>query len=407
MRGARATASLTAGGSGLVRHALVLLAVSLAVPAVAEAQDLRLPARVGDLGRGIELSPWLTLKPHVRQHALYSTNPLLEPHKTKDDDVFLATTVGVDLVAQGYHRELSVGYAGTFRKAIEQDEVDAAEHRTRLSASTSVDRLEARLDGDVAYLLTPTDPRFVGEVEHTPANGVLTLTWKQSPVFGFEGQAHVNAIDFRDRSLDFFDQLGWGANLGVNITPDLPVSFYTGGGWRELRYIDGDAVAPDLGLASASAGITAEVRRLSVSLRGGYERGVVLRRRAPTELDDVDAFLGTALITWEPFSETSVTTTAAHRVSFSSTSDYLRLTRLTLSIEQGLPFELAAFGLVAYEVQHPSDASQLRSISGTLGLSWSPREWLDVGGQVSYSSRRSRDGDNEVLTVAGAVTLKF
>lgn len=381
--------------------------MTLVVPAVARAQDLRLPARPGDLGEGIALTPWLRLKAHLRGHASYSTNPVLAPPRREDDETFLATTVGVDLVASGYHRELEVGYAATFRDALSDDELDAVEQRLRLAASTSIDRLDARLDADAAYLLTPTDPRFAGEVRHIPLNGRLRLNWKQSSVFGFEGQAHLGVIDFRDRDLDFFDQVGWGADLGVNVTPDWPVSFYAGGGWRELRYTDHEAVAPDLGLASASLGVSSELAKVSIRLRGGYERASVLRRRAPTDVGRVDGFVGTAEVTWKVFEKTSVSVHAQHRITFSSTSDYLRLSRGSLGVEQELPFDLSAFGQASYEVQDPRRQPELRSVTGTVGVAWGPRPWFDVGVQVSYTSRRTRGDDAEGLSVTGAVTLKY
>lgn len=389
--------------------AVVALSV-VALSGVAVAEDYRLPPPADSEHEGLELTPWLTLKPFVRLTSYWDSNIYQASGSAKEDDWVTRITPGLDVLLEGDERKLELGYAPSFLIYAENSSNNDVEHRIRLEGEAEVDTFTATTAGNATWGIYNTDPQFNGRVENFMGDWEGALEWQPIDLLGARVEGGVEHVNNYPSALEPFNSLSWDLHAFGLVAPNLPwdVKFEVGGGVREILYLHRLAINPDLTLYNVSAGAGLKNKLIEARVRAGYEWGHLKRRRAATSSTVQDGLLAKGELTWKPQKTTQLTGFAGHRIGYSLADAYQANTWLGARAEQEIPdVDLRVFAEVTWRKQDPLHAPILRSMNYVVGVGWSKWEQLEVGGQVTYRRAKSRVSEWEVLTAGVAVTVRY
>lgn len=369
------------------------------------------PVRALPTGVGLRLGRNISLSPYYRGAIFYDSN-VFRDEDDPTEDVEVTNTVGVDLTIVRRRLELEAGYAATRREYIDLGQ-DTTEHRARLRLARVGRDLSLRLRADAAILSRPQDPRF-GQVSvdrHVyDLGGALAL--RLTRTLSLVPEAFGSVQDFRDVDFDYADNVTYGTNVLLSITPRGRITLFVGGGVRELIYTDDAAIASDLRIFSIFTG--AELRFLQSftgSVRIGYDWSDIVDERNPDE-DAPSGFVTNASLRWQALRGTAFTLDASRQIGYSTGRSAVFTTRFGLGVEQALLSDLAVLARVSWDDVDPVDDDQadFSSVFLSGGVAWSVRPWLQLSGGASYlvrSAGSSSDGDFDVLRIGAALTLRY
>lgn len=359
---------------------------------------------------GIKLSPYVRVLPWARNATFHDTNIFRAPAGEEVSDIEVTNTVGVDVIMQSRRLELDLGYTGTLRTWVDESET-VDEHRARLRFAAVGRLVSARARADAGWLARPDDPRFAGAtVDRLVFDAGATVSVLLSRNVSLVPETYGTFTDFRERDLDRSDNLSWGGNLLLGLSPGGRVTILAGGGARILLYPGEDAVADDLRIYSAIIGVELRLRRLTGQIRVGYDWSEVIEERGGDD-DPPRGFTTGIALAWQALRLTTISVDVTRGITFSTTSEAVFMTRAALAVTQQLPLRIAGTARVAWDLYEPTDDDQDPTVGvfGALGLAWEPRPWLQLGLEGSWFSRDNQGaaGDFEVLRLGAAITLRF
>lgn len=373
------------------------------------------PVRALPTAVGLRLGRNITLSPFYRGAVFYDSNVFRDQDDQAVDDVELTSSVGVDLTIVRRRLELEAGYTATRREYVDLGQ-ETTEHRARLRLAAVGRVVSTRLRADLGILSRPDDPRFnQASVDRYIYDLGAAMAIRLTRTLSLVPEVFGSMQDYRDIDFDYADNLTYGANVLVGITPRGRVTFVVGGGVREQLYTDDAAIADDLRIFSVITGMEVRfLRSLTGQVRVGYDWSEVIDARdIPDDSDDPPSGLVTsANLRWQAVRGTAFTFDASRQITFTTGRSPVFTTRFGVGVEQALLPGLAIFARASYEDQDPVDGDQgdLSSVFLTAGTAWSFRPWLQLGADVSYLARASNSssgGDFDVLRVGAALTLRY
>ncbi|MBX3467220.1 MAG: hypothetical protein KF878_10030 [Planctomycetes bacterium] len=390
-----------------------LLVVLLAVfgATTASAQDITLPPLPLDDRRGVEATPWLTLKPYLRTGAYYTNNVFQQRSARRAGDTIFYAIPGLDAYLEGSGGWIEVGYAPTFLAFARHGGSDTVEHRLRYVGQAEVGALTVNSSGTANWAVFNTDPQFTGRVRNFQGATNLDLDYAFTPLLG------AKATAFAAESRNFPDVLEptntqeWGGGSYATVSPNLrqPLKLIVGSTFREIHYMDQRARLPDLSLAGAVAGAKLEVDEwLRVDLLAGVEVPWVKKRNGLSR--DVDLDPGPIVnltATLIPVEGTTLLVALRHRLEASAAAAYQRATTLSATLTQALPYDLELQLVASWRHQDPRRRAELRTQSYRATLAWKPWEHVELGVQAGYTRSDVRNGGFEAMTLGAALTLKL
>ncbi|MBL4850185.1 MAG: hypothetical protein JKY65_32050 [Planctomycetes bacterium] len=399
--------------------------------------DIRFPPPLDDVTtKGFELTPWLTIKPYLRQ-SVYGTTNLFQQSKSgrstsfvpfvgntstkgKQNDVLFATMPGLDIIAAGDDGRLAFGYVPTFLLAAKNGgEIDTVEHRMRLDSSLTLGKLTLTASGSTTWGISISDPQFVGRFHNFSGNGFTSAEYQLTETFGFLHEFTFNAFENFPRGLKATNVASWESDSFLTIQPNTEhdIKFLVGAGFREWHYIDESAVQPDITLGHVMAGIQYEIADLiTVNGRIGIEDSSIKKKRgfrataADPGLDDglsgLDGLIARGSATWTAIPQwTTLSITGSHRAEATPEAPWRRTTAFGGNISQRLPFSLEAQFSANWQVRQPRRAQDLRVHTYTFNLAWFGVEHVEFAGQMGYTRASSRRNRYEVFH--GGISLTF
>lgn len=370
-------------------------------------QGLSLRPEGVPLGRGVQLAHWLQLRAVYRLAGIYDSNVNRE-EDDEDDDFEINNTVILSLTAQRERWSSTLRYALTARTFLDDSSNDSIDHRGTLSGVWTGDKLTLRLNGGVGYLNRPEDPELNrGEVERILIQGRASAEYQFNRLLGLLTELTVDSQLFQDSGVNQFDQLAWAANGFLTLSPNLPVSFLVGGGYRELLYLDDDTPNPDLTLVRALVGVEASFPgRLTASVRAGYEVSDIKERRQFTG-DAPEGLVLNGNIAWTIVDGSRLSLEFSRQIQLAVTAAARTVTRVGANFTQELPANVELFLNAVYEDQDREEQPDIRALRGGGGMTWTPVLWLQLGWQVDYQQRRSSAGDFDVLRAGVNITFRL
>ena len=398
------------------RFALVAaaLGVLLLAPTVTYGQDYRLPPTVSELGEGVELTPWLRLKPHVRHTSYYTTNVDQAPNRRKDDDFVFATHMGLDLRAEDEDLEnyFGVGYTLTSLLYAENGRYDTFEHRARYDLQLTASKFTFYSNGTATWAITNSDPQFAGRVRNFAGNIFAGFDWDPTDVFGFRVDGNVGQIMNSPRALEPINNYQWRAGAFAVVKPnvDFDLQFELGGHLRGFDYYDKDATNPDIDSGGVIGGLRIGTEILQFEGRAGIEfPWISARHSAPRDVNPDEQFYGQATLTFTPIQTLTASVSASQNLRYSGNGLWQRATTVGGTIEQRIPVVegLRVFASANYNVQDGRRGTVLRTQNYIGGAGWEIVEYVEIGGQVTYIRSSSRSGGFETFTAGGSITLKL
>lgn len=395
-------------------------AVTLCVVALvsnAEAQDFRLPPTVGETGDGVELTPWLRVKPFARHSSYYTTNVDQAPNRRKDDDFVFATHVGLDLRAENEDKDrwFSVGYALTSLLYAENGRYDTFEHRARYDLQFTASKFTFYSNGNAAWAYTNSDPQFAGRVRNFTGNAFAGIDWDPTDVFGFRVDGDVGEVRNYPRALEPINNYQWrgGAYAVVKPNVDFDLQFEFGGHLRGFDYYDKDAFNPDIDAGGIIGGFRIGTEIVQFEGRAGIEFPWASSRRTLPRSGFgsriPDPFYGNMNLTLTPLQTLTISAFASHELRYTGSAFWQRATTFGGSIEQQIPVVegLRVFASATYNLQDNRHQTKLRTQSYIGGVGWEIVEYVEIGGQATYTRSSSRTGGFETFTAGGTITLKL
>lgn len=371
------------------------------------------PVRALPTGVGLRLGRNISLSPYYRGAIFYDSN-VFRDEDDPAEDVEVTNTVGIDLTIVRRRLELEAGYAATRREYIDLGQ-DTTEHRARLRLARVGRDLALRLRADAAVLSRPQDPRFdqVSVDRHVyDVGGALAL--RLTRTLSLVPEVFGSVQDFRDVDFDYADNVSYGTNVLVSITPRGRITLFVGGGARELIYTDDSAIAPDLRIFSVFTGVELRfLQSFTGAVRVGYDWSEIIDRRAfPDDEDPPSGLVTSANLRWQALRGTAFTLDASRQIGFTTGRSPVFTTRVGVGVEQALLPGLAVFARASYDDIDPveDDQADFSSVFLSGGVAWSYRPWLQLSGGASYLARSagsSGDGDFDVLRVGAALTLRY
>lgn len=371
------------------------------------------------LGQGLQLSRSVRLSPFYRGGVFYDSNVYRDASGQEVDDIELTNTLGVDLAVVRRRFELEVGYAGSYRTFVDQEDVSNDEHRARLNFAAVGRAVSIRARGAVAFLARPDDPRFnQATVERRIYDGGAALALRLTRTISLLPELFASYQDLRGDELERADNATLGGNLLLSLSPRGRLAFVAGFGARELVYTNDDAaIAPDLRIYSLILGVDARLlRSITGQMRVGYDWSEILERRGFPEDEDAPAgFVANGALRWDVLRTTALILDVTRQVDFTTTTSPVWLTRVGLGLEQALLPSLSANVRVSWEEIEAIAGvrGRLRSTFFSAGLGWAPRPWVQLGVQGSYLTRDGGgdggggSGDFDVTRFGASLTLRY
>lgn len=399
--------------------------------------DIRYPPPLDDPStEGFELTPWLTVKPYLRQ-SVYGTTNLFQNsqsgrstsfvpfvgdvrRKGKQNDVLFATMPGLDIIAAGDDGRLAFGYVPTFLLAAKNGgEIDTVEHRLRLDSNLTVGKLELTARGNATWGISISDPQFTGRFHNFSGNGFTSADYQFTETFGFLNEFTFNAFENFPRALKGTNVASWDYDSFLTVQPNTEhdVKLIFGAGIREWHYIDESATNPDITLGHVMAGILYTIPDfITVDGRVGIEDGSVKKKRgfrsSTTGLDDglggLDGLIARGSATWTILPEWStLSINGSHRVEATPEAAWRRTTGFGGTFSQRLPFSLEAQFSANWQVRQPRREQDLRVHTYTFNIAWFGVEHVELGGQMGYTRASSRRNSYEVFHGGISLTLRL
>ncbi|MCO5165870.1 MAG: outer membrane beta-barrel protein [Planctomycetes bacterium] len=365
------------------------------------------------LGRGIRLANGVALSPYYNGAAVYDTNIFRSPDGFATDDVELRNTLGLDLAIVRRTFSIEAGYAATHRSFVQSD-LSMLEHRARLMVAGVGRVVSGRLRADFGWLERPDDPRFAsGVVKRNVLDVGAAMDIRLSRSFGLVPEALLSYQLFRSDRLSQATNISYGGNLLAAFSPWGRITLLAGVGYRELNYLDDQALAPDLRILSLIGGVELRFSRtITGQARIGYDWSEVTERRAfPQDADPPRGFTAGVNLRWEALRTTALTLQLLRQIDFGVVNTPLFLTRVAVGVEQALPLRLGLALRASYE-----DFEPVRNVRGRVqgysfagGLGWAPRPWFQLGVEASHLIREggAARGDFDVTRVGVTLTLRY
>lgn len=392
--------------SGLGRIVVVVV-----LAGAARGQDLRLPPPPQDpKEHGVELTPWLNVRPYLRETLTYTTNPLQEPNGRKDDDLVSSSIAGVDALIGDDDSWLDLGYAVTGLWYADDTSLGTAEHRVRFAAKASPGRWTLDAAGSGAWAVTNSDPQFAGRVRNFSAGAKASADYQATESVGWLTEGFFAHTDNFPRELEPFNTVSWGGATYATLDPNLPadVDLLAGPTYRQIIYIDHSAANPDLAFHGVAGGARLKTQPVDVDLRAGYEWGEVIRRRRfPRSRSVPEGFRGSGALTWRATRTVTLVVHGSQELRYAVVGAFQRTTHAGGRVQIELPAHLQTYATADWDLQEPKGGPSLRTQSYALGISWDGLDWLEVGAQTTYLRSWSRSGGYEVYTVSLGITLRL
>jgi hypothetical protein len=386
-------------------------------PTDRQAQDFRLPPTEGEVGEGIELTPWLHVKPFLRHTTFYTTNVDQAPGRRKDDDFTFATIMGTYLRAadEDNERWLSIGYAATSLLFAENGRYDTWEHRALYDFQITAGKFTINSRGTATWRATNADPQFAGRNRNFMGTAHAGIDWDPTDTFGLRLDGDVSQVHNFPRQLHPINNYGWRGGAFAVIRPnvDFDLEFELGGHLRGYDYYDRLAFNPDIDAGGVVAGVRVGSEIVTLQARGGVEfpwassRRTLPRRGFGSRIPH--PFYGNMSLILEPVRSTKFTFSASHRLNYTGFAFWQRLTTFRGTIEQQIPVVegLRLFASAEYNHQDNRHSTTLRTQSYAGGAGWEIVEYVEIGAQATYIRSSSRNGDFETFTAGGTITLKL
>lgn len=372
--------------------------------------DLSAALGPGELGRGIRLSRFLRLHPYVRHTLSWTDNVRRQSGGGGQEDIELRTIAGAVLRLNRRRVRTSLDYALSHIDYLESDSLDTIEHRLSLRGTFVFHRrLTGTAGAEVSLLSLPTNANQSGNVDRLVNAFNVGLTWQFHRRTRVSLSGNSSLQHFLDKGLGATDLLTYGTNVTIYHSLDLGFDLLAGAGYRELLYIDREAFNDDLGLNSVFGGAAMPLRsgRLHGEVRVGYEWSEVLRSRGARGDNLPGGVTVSVDVAWKFQRDTLVGVRGSRRIDFATGLGSRRITTFTAFAQHRITPRLSSFGSVTYDHQEAELLPDLHSTTYTLGLTFSPTAWLELGLQGNYFQSQTRVlGTTEQLRLSASISLK-
>lgn len=394
----------------------VALGVLVVMPRV-HAEDFRRPPSASDLGEGVELTPWLHLKPSVRHTSYYTTNVDQAPNRRKDEDYTFATHMGLDLRAENEDGDswFQAGYVLTSLLYARKGRYDTFQHLVRYDCQLTASKFTLYSSGTGSWAVTNSDPQFAGRVRNFGGNIHAGVDWDPTDVFGFRVDGDVGEVRNFPHTLQPINNYQWRGGAFAVFKPnvDFDLEFEVGGQLRGFDYYDKGRTNPDIDAGGVLGGVRVGSEIIQFQGRAGFEfawassRRSLPRRGFGSEIPN--PFYGNLSVTFTPIQTLTITGFASHELRYSGAARFQRATTFGGTVEQQIPVVegLRVFAGANYNIQDNVHATILRTQSYIGGIGWRIVEYVEIGTQATYIRSNSRTGGFETFTAGGSITLTY